>query len=119
MLFFSICEETDCPKIEEMFEEVTLNLESFDKTWVTYENLYVFELMLIERDARRFITQAIALEKELTSQEVRERAKGKIVMDCPEFNKNRAGLVEVLNQINAVANSEGKGRDDLEVGILL
>jgi len=39
-------------------------------------------------------------------------------MDCPEFNKNRKGLVEVLNQINAVANSEGKGRDDLEVGIL-
>jgi hypothetical protein len=40
-------------------------------------------------------------------------------MDCPEFNKNRKSLVEVLNQINAVANSEGKGRDDLEVEILL
>jgi hypothetical protein len=75
--------------------------------------------MLIERDARRFITQAIELDKELTSYEVRERAKGKIVMDCPEFNKNRKNLVEVLNQINAVANSEGKGRDDLEVEILL
>lgn len=40
-------------------------------------------------------------------------------MDCPEFNKNRGALVEVLNQINAVANAEGKGRDDLGVEILL
>jgi len=98
---------------------ICLSLEKFDKTWVSYENLYVFELMLIEKDARRYITQAIDLEKELTSQEVRERAKGKIVMDCPEFNKNRAQLVEVLNSVNAVANSEGKGRDDLQVEILL
>lgn len=118
-LCYSICEETDdYQKVSEIFADICSSLEKFDKTWVSYENLYVFELMLIERDARRFITQAIALEKELTSQEVRERAKGKIVMDCPEFNKNRKGLVEVLNQINAVANSEGKGRDDLEVGIL-
>jgi len=69
---------------------ICLSLEKFDKTWVSYENLYVFELMLIEKDARRYITQAIEFEKELTSQEVRERAKGKIVMDCPEFNKNRS-----------------------------
>jgi len=53
--------------VSEIFADICSSLEKFDKTWVSYENLYVFELMLIERDARRFITQAIAIEKELTS----------------------------------------------------
>jgi hypothetical protein len=44
---------------------------------------------------------------------VRERAKGKIMVECPEYNQNRKKLVKLINQINAVANSEGKGRDDL------
>ena len=69
--------------------------------------------MLIEKDARRFIIKAIELEKEISSYEVRERAKGKIMMDCPEYNKNRGKLIEFLNKINAVANAEGVGRDDL------
>ena len=69
--------------------------------------------MLIESDARRFITEAIELEKEITSSEVRERAKGKLMVECPEYNKNRTKLVAIINKINAVANPEGKGRDDL------
>ena len=63
-------------------------LEDFDMNWVTYEQLYVIELMLIEQDARRYITEAIEIEKEITSAEVRERAKGKIMVDCPEYKKN-------------------------------
>ena len=69
--------------------------------------------MLIESDARRFITEAIEIEKEITSSEVREKAKGKIILDSKEYNNTRKKLVEIINQINAVANSEGKGRDDL------
>ena len=42
------------------------NLQEFDNTWVAYEQIYVLELMLIESDARRFITEAIDTEKELT-----------------------------------------------------
>ena len=68
-------------------------LEEFDLNWITYEQLYVIELMLIEQDARRFITEAIELEKTITSSEVRERAKGKIMVDCPDYNKNRAALI--------------------------
>jgi hypothetical protein len=63
-------------------------LEEFDNNWVTYEKCYVVELMLIEQDARRYITQAINEEKDITSAEVRERAKGKIMVDCPDYNKN-------------------------------
>jgi hypothetical protein len=88
-------------------------LEEFDVNWATYEQLYVIELMLIESDARRFITEAIELEKEIASAEVRERAKGKIMVDCPDYQKNRGKLIEIINKINAVANPEGKGRDDL------
>jgi len=44
---------------------------------------------------------------------VRERAKGKILVECSDYNKNKKKLVEVINKINAVANADGKGRDDL------
>jgi 50S ribosomal subunit-associated GTPase HflX len=40
------------------------------------------------------------------------------MVECAEYNKNRKKLVEVMNKINSVANSEGKGRDDLSVEIL-
>jgi hypothetical protein len=41
------------------------HLDEFDQTWVAYEQIYVLELMLIEADARRFITEAIDTDKEL------------------------------------------------------
>ena len=102
----------------DVISEIRDCLEEFDLNWVTYEQLYVIELMLIEQDARRYITEAIETEKEITSAEVRERAKGKIMVDCPDYNKNRAKLVAIMNKINAVANPEGKGRDDLQAEIL-
>lgn len=102
----------------EIINEVREAIEEFDVNWVTYEELYVIELMLIESDARRFITEAIETEKEILSAEVRERAKGKIMVDCPDYNKNRSKLIAIINKINAVANPEGKGRDDLQAEIL-
>lgn len=97
----------------EIIGEAKQYLEEFDITWVTYEQLYVVELMIIESDARRFVTDAIEIDKDIMSAEVRERAKGKIMVDCPDYNKNRGKLIEIINKINAVANPEGKGRDDL------
>ena len=49
---------------------------------------------------------------------MRERAKGKIMVECTDHNKNRRKFVEILNKINSVANPDGKGRDDLEPEIL-
>lgn len=74
--------------------------------------------MLIESDARRHITSAIEFEKEITSFEERERLKGKVVLNCGEYNKLRRKLVAKCCHINAVANIEGKGREDLGVEIL-
>ena len=41
-------------------------LETLDLNWTHYEKNYVFELMVIETDARRFIVDAIAFEKKLS-----------------------------------------------------
>ena len=66
-------------------EEMCKHLEEFDKTWVAYEQIYVLELMLIEADARRFITEAIETEKELTLIEQIEKSRGRIVVDTEQY----------------------------------
>jgi hypothetical protein len=41
-------------------------LEQLDIKWTNYERGYVFELMVIETDARRFIVDTIKIEQEMT-----------------------------------------------------
>lgn len=113
------CEENPHASVEEIKEDIKVNLEAFDKYWVTFEQLYVFELMLIEADARRFITNAVEIEKEIIAMEMKERSKGKIFLDSEDYNSLRKKLVKVIGQINSVANSEGNGRDDLGIDILV
>jgi len=105
--------------VHDVLEEMSKNLQEFDNTWVAYEQIYVLELMLIEADARRFITEAIETEKELSALEVRAKNKSRIVMENPEYNTKRTKLIQVLGKINSVANQEGMGRDDLSNDILL
>jgi hypothetical protein len=71
-------------------------LQKFDTNWVTFEQLYVLELMLIEADARRFISDAIEIEKELKSIEIREKAKGRIVIELKEYTKKRGELAIIM-----------------------
>jgi hypothetical protein len=61
-----IIEDTVNITVQEIIDEMAKHLEEFDQTWVAYEQIYVLELMLIEADARRFITEAIESEKELS-----------------------------------------------------
>eukprot|EP01017_Pseudomicrothorax_dubius_P033110 TRINITY_DN439_c0_g1_i1.p1 TRINITY_DN439_c0_g1~~TRINITY_DN439_c0_g1_i1.p1 ORF type:complete len:306 (+),score=75.13 TRINITY_DN439_c0_g1_i1:789-1706(+) len=75
--------------------------------------------MYIEADARRYITEAIEIERDLKSLEVRERAKGRILIDIEEYHQHRSRLVRQMTSINGVANAEGKGREDLTIDILL
>lgn len=95
------------------------HLEEFDATWVAYEQIYVLELMLIEADARRFITEAIEAEKELTQIEMKEKSRGRIVVDSQEYTAKRTKVIQILGKINSVANPEGMGRDDLGNEVLL
>ena len=75
--------------------------------------------MVIEKDARRFIFNGIELEKELMSIEIRQKMKGKILLNSEEYNQLRNTMCKVICQINSVANIDGKGRDDLEYQILV
>lgn len=76
--------------------------------------------MLIEADARRFITSAVEIEKELRVMESKEKSKGRIYpLDSEEYNSMRKKLVKEIGQINSVANPEGTGRDDLSIDILV
>jgi hypothetical protein len=52
--------------------------------------------MLIEADARRFISDAIEIEKELLSVEIRQKAKGRIVIESPEYKKKRGQLANIM-----------------------
>ena len=61
---------------------------------------------------------AVQIEKDLTTFEVRARSKGKLLLDSEEYNTMRYKLVMLINEVNKVANTEGKGRDDLTLEIL-
>lgn len=87
-------------------------LVKFDDLWTQYESKYVGELMVIEGDARRFIVESISLEREL----------GQKRMQLPEMQtkvqETRASLLDNICKVNAVANVEGKGRDDFKLSLL-
>lgn len=114
-----IIEDTVNITVQSIVEDMAKHLDEFDHTWVTYEQIYVVELMLIEQDARRFITEAIKTDKELAQIEQREKARGRIVVDTAEYTEKRGNLIIILGKINSVANPEGMGRDDLGPEILL
>ena len=90
-----------------MQNQIRQCLVEFDLAWSTYEQYYVYELMVIETDARRFIIESIKVEKELRQLETTPGT----TMD--QYNSKRQELVTYLSQINAICNVNGKGRDDL------
>lgn len=100
--------------------EIVNILEENDHEWTGFEQVYVNELMIIEKKARRLISEAIILEKELQSIEIREKMKGKILLsNLDSYNSCRQKLTFLISQVNSVANIEGIGRDDLDLAILL
>lgn len=106
--------------LESIKFEVILILEDLDNIWTKFEQIYVNELMMIEKKARRLISDSILLEKEIQSIEIREKMKGKILLTINDaYNAFRRRLTNLMAQINSVSNIEGKGRDDLELEVLL
>ncbi len=118
-MYERIIEDSVNITVADIVEEMKNHLKDFDNTWVGYEQIYVLELMLIEADARRFITEAIKTEKELSEIENQEKSKGRIVVETDEYISMRSKLIQIIGKINSVANPEGMGRDDLGNEILL
>jgi hypothetical protein len=44
--------------------------------------------------------------------------KGKILLNCDDYLSIRGKLCEIIAKINSIANTLGKGRDDLDHSIL-
>ncbi len=63
---------------------------------------YISELIDIENKSRRYVIQAIEIEKELTTYEIRAKCRGKILIDNEEYNHMRNKLVNLFVQINKV-----------------
>ena len=99
--------------------EMSKALEIYDLNWAEYEKLYVKELMSIEAEARKYITDAIDIEKKINMLEIREKARGRILLDSEEYDKMRTLLSNQIAIINSVTNTDGKGRDDLGIEILI
>lgn len=70
-------------------------IAKFDTCWVTYEQAYIGELMVIEHDARRFVRNLTA-----------------------GSNDSPAVFLKVTGEINAVANVEGTGRKEFDIKVL-
>ena len=63
-------------------------LQEFDRLWVDYEQKYVYELMVIENDARRFIIESINCEAILGQPHMQLSTMKK------QFNEKRCTLLE-------------------------
>lgn len=113
-------EEVSYDSINDLVNDVISNLINFDKKWVTYEEKYINGLIYIDKVSRRYIYQCIQIEKEMKAMEVKASIKGKInIINDKQYNKLRERYVKALNEINKIANINGKGRDDLTIDILL
>ena len=88
------------------------HLTHFDYMWADYERKYVGELMVIESDARRYVIESINLEAVLGQEHMQVPAMRQ------KFNEQRKALLQNICQVNAVANVEGKGRDDFDFALL-
>ena len=83
-------------------------LKQFDELWCVYEQKYVYELMVIEGDARRFITEAIQTELKL---------KEANPLDA-DYETHREGILQSICEVNRIANTEGQGREDFELELM-
>lgn len=103
-------------------------LESLDSKWCFYEEHYITELMAIESDARRFVVSAIRYEAIITDIEAKllhygsskskqERSSYKKLEQ--ELSEAKSNLIGNICKINSVANTQGKGRDDFTLKLLI
>merc|ERR1719247_3383173 len=95
----------------------------FDRSWASFEHLYISELIGFEARARSMLFEAVSKEELLTRAETVLHGYIEAGMLPPkesEINvqERRQELVTSICRLNAVANTRRKGRDDLDVQIL-
>ena len=113
-------EEVILEDIGKIKTDIKNSLIDFDKKWTLYEEKYISELIYIEKISRRYIFEGIKIEKELTQYEKKASIRGRMnISNDKEYNEIRERFVKIINELNNIANINGKGRDDLTIEILL
>mmetsp|Transcript_17617 Transcript_17617/g.40764 ORF Transcript_17617/g.40764 Transcript_17617/m.40764 type:complete len:503 (-) Transcript_17617:79-1587(-) len=103
-------EPKDCPERSRLCTV----LHSLDVAWAAFEQRYIKELMDIEGEAKRYIADAIRCEKLLQVKEKEDKLNG-----SETAQEAKRSLVRAMSTLNSVANSQRKGRDDLDADVLL
>lgn len=100
--------------------ELSEALLAVDVAWAAFEHKYISNLIGIEDRARQLVVQAVKAEEKLSSMEaLQSRSCWAVNAEClEEFRAARRELVQCMGRLNAVANQDRKGRDDLSVIIL-
>jgi hypothetical protein len=111
---------TSNEQFREIKQDLNSFLENFDRLWTRYEKNYILELMVIESDSRRFIQNAINAENNLAliENEKIEKSRSPTKHRKAKIKESKSELIIAICKINSVANTSGKGRDDLTYEIL-
>ena len=104
--------------INKIKDKIKLSLKDFDLRWVKYEEKYINELIEIEKKSRKILIDGIKIENEITNYENKSKIKGKLLINDNIYNELRIKLINILLQLNKIANVNGKGRNDLPPEIL-
>ncbi|CAE7405156.1 panB, partial [Symbiodinium pilosum] len=109
-------------------EKMRALMARFDRTWVDFEKLYFEELFQIEAEARAPVVRAMQLEHKLRSLEDNDTPKLEVLVSSlrdrspTRYNERfevLKQLVQLTAGLNNSANVVGRGRDDLNVEVLV
>merc|ERR1712216_904113 len=102
--------------------EVKRVFASLDRSWASFEEQHIQELIRIEEKARQLLVQAMQHERNLSELEAqvggaRSRVQAAL-QGTPAYEEEQRQFVLRLARINAAANTRRKGRDDLSADII-
>lgn len=92
--FISLVQQLSDVQSPKQLRDCQKALSEFDSLWCAYEQVYVGELMVIERDARRFI------------------------YDLVSSLHSEPAFIRAVGLLNAAANVEGQGRSEFDPALM-
>lgn len=118
----------DNPDAGPSLDTIQAAMRDFDRQWLCFEQAYIKELIEIEVLARDPLVQAVNLHEALRAAEERSRSpeqERKLMRALNNLQDQRRDhardcaerLVEQVCRLNALANTRGRGRDDLGLDI--
>jgi len=108
---------------EHIRSDVKRSLVYFDRSWCRFEMPALEEIEAIHRQACRPLIEAIDAEQALADAEAKAtgRSRGNVATGAHrarlEVQRNR--LMEKMNELNRLANIDGKGRSDMDMTCVL